>query len=234
MSTGRILVIEDEQTIAELVADALRQWGYRVETAPDGDEGLALAEGTLPDLVILDLMLPGLDGWEICRRMKQNDTTRDIPVIMLTARREERDVVAGLEIGADDYLRKPFSMSELVARVRALLRRTARSTTSGEKTSVGPLVLDHEAESVTLRGEPLELSPTEYRLLETLARSAGRVLSREELLGKVWGYYAGDTRTVDVHIWRLRRKIEDDPENPKMLHTLRGRGYRLQWEGDRK
>ncbi|MFP4482325.1 MAG: response regulator [Thermovirgaceae bacterium] len=232
MSTGRILVIEDEQTIAELVADSLRLWGYRVETVGDGDEGLAVAEGTLPDLVVLDLMLPGLDGWEICRRLKEKEATRDIPVIMLTARRDERDVVAGLELGADDYLRKPFSMSELVARVRALLRRAAQSTTSGEKTSIGPLVLDHERESVTLRGEFLELSPTEYRLLETLARSAGRVLSREELLGKVWGYYAGDTRTVDVHIWRLRRKIETDPENPKMLHTLRGRGYRLQWEDE--
>ncbi|MGC9489934.1 MAG: winged helix-turn-helix domain-containing protein, partial [Thermovirgaceae bacterium] len=182
--------------------------------------------------VILDLMLPGLDGWEICRRLKETDATRDIPVIMLTARRDERDVVAGLDLGADDYLRKPFSMSELVARVRALLRRAGRTTLSGGKTSIGPLVLDHEAESVTLRGEILELSPTEYRLLETLARSTGRVLSREELLGKVWGYYAGDTRTVDVHIWRLRRKIEDDPENPKLLHTLRGRGYRLQWEAD--
>lgn len=234
MSAGRVLVIEDEQTIAELVADALRQRGYRVETAPDGDEGLAMAEGTLPDLVILDLMLPGLDGWEICRRMKENEVTREIPVIILTARRDERDVVAGLDLGADDYLRKPFSMSELLARVRALLRRTGRKVGSVEKTSVGPLVLDHEAESVTLRGEPLELSPTEYRLLETLARSAGRVLSREELLGKVWGYYAGDTRTVDVHIWRLRRKIEDNPENPKMLHTLRGRGYRLQWEAGKE
>lgn len=230
MSAGRVLVIEDEQTIAELVADALRQRGYRVETAPDGDEGLAMAEGTLPDLVILDLMLPGLDGWEICRRLKETDATRDIPVIMLTARRDERDVVAGLDLGADDYLRKPFSMSELLARVRALLRRSGRKAESVKKTIVGPLVLDHESESVTLRGESLELSPTEYRLLETLARSAGRVLSREELLGKVWGYSTGDTRTVDVHIWRLRRKIEDDPEHPKMLYTLRGRGYRLQGE----
>jgi two-component system phosphate regulon response regulator PhoB/two-component system alkaline phosphatase synthesis response regulator PhoP len=179
-------------------------------------------------------MLPGLDGWEICRRMKENEVTREIPVIMVTARRDERDVVAGLDLGADDYLRKPFSMSELLARVRALLRRTGRKVGSVEKTSVGPLVLDHESESVTLRGEPLELSPTEYRLLETLARSAGRVLSREELLGKVWGYSTGDTRTVDVHIWRLRRKIEENPEHPKMLHTLRGRGYRLQWEADKE
>jgi two-component system phosphate regulon response regulator PhoB/two-component system alkaline phosphatase synthesis response regulator PhoP len=234
MSIGRILIIEDEQTIAELVGDSLKRWGYRVETASDGDEGLAVAESTLPDLVILDLMLPGLDGWEICRRLKQNAVTRDIPVIMLTARRDERDVVAGLEIGADDYLRKPFSMSELVARVRALLRRAGRGPEVDEKTSVGPLVLDHQMESVTLRGKSLELSPTEYRLLEALVRSEGRVLSREELLAKVWGYYAGDTRTVDVHIWRLRRKIEDDPENPKLLHTLRGRGYRLHWEAEGK
>jgi len=234
MSAGRILVIEDEQTIAELVADSLKQWGYRVETAADGDEGLAMAEATLPDLVILDLMLPGMDGWEICRRLKGNDSTRHIPLVMLTARRDERDVVAGLELGADDYLRKPFSMSELVARVRALLRRTGRGDESAEVSTVGPLEMNHKLERVTIGGKNLDLSPTEYRLLEVLLRSGGRVISKEELLGKVWGYYGGDTRTVDVHIWRLRRKIEEDPQNPKLLHTLRGRGYRLQWEEDQK
>lgn len=234
MSGGRILVIEDERTIAELVADALKRWGYRADIAADGDEGLDRAETTLPDLVILDLMLPGLDGWEVCRRLKGNSATRGIPVIMLTARRDERDVVAGLELGADDYLKKPFSMTELVARVRALLRRSGGSAVQAEKTVAGPLVLDHERETATLRGEPIELSPTEYRLLEILARGRGRVISREELLGKVWGYYAGDTRTVDVHIWRLRRKIEEDPQRPRLLHTLRGRGYRFDWEDDGK
>lgn len=232
MAADRILIVEDEQSIAELVSEALKRYGFRVENASDGDIGLDMIETTLPDLVILDLMLPGLDGWEICRRMRENEATADIPVMMLTARRDERDVVAGLELGADDYMRKPFSLSELAARVRALLRRRGKRTPKKQTLEAGPLTVDLAAEQVSVGGGPIDLSPTEYRLLELLAREEGRVVSREELLAKVWGYYTGDTRTVDVHLWRLRRKIEEDPENPRLIHTLRGRGYRLEWEGE--
>lgn len=229
MPGERILVVEDERSIADLVAEALRRQGYRVETAGDGDQALEVAETTLPDLVILDLMLPKLDGWEVCRRLREEETTRRIPIIMLTARRDEKDVVAGLELGADDYLRKPFSLAELLARVKAHLRARAQDALGDEGIAVGPLVLEPKSGEVLLDGAPLDLSPVEYRLLETLVRGKGRLVSREELLAKVWGYVAGDTRTVDVHIFRLRRKIEPDPEHPKLVHTVRGRGYRLLW-----
>ena len=229
MPGERILVVEDERSIADLVAEALRRQGYRVETAGDGDQALEVAETTLPDLVILDLMLPKLDGWEVCRRLREEETTRRIPIIMLTARRDEKDVVAGLELGADDYLRKPFSLAELLARVKAHLRARAQDALGDEGIAVGPLVLEPKSGEVLLDGTPLDLSPVEYRLLETLVRGKGRLVSREELLAKVWGYVAGDTRTVDVHIFRLRRKIEPDPEHPRLVHTVRGRGYRLLW-----
>ena len=229
MPGERILVVEDERSIADLVAEALKRQGYRVETAGDGDQALEAAESTLPDLIILDLMLPKLDGWEVCRRLREEETTRRIPIIMLTARRDEKDVVAGLELGADDYLRKPFSLAELLARVKAHLRARAQDALGDEGIAVGPLVLEPKSGEVLLDGAPLDLSPVEYRLLETLVRGKGRLVSREELLAKVWGYVAGDTRTVDVHIFRLRRKIEPDPEHPKLVHTVRGRGYRLLW-----
>lgn len=227
MAGERVLVVEDEATIADLVAEGLRRQGLRPEKVHDGDRALEMIEMTRPDLVILDLMLPGLDGWEICRRMKESETTRAIPVIMLTARRDERDVVAGLELGADDYLRKPFSLLELVARVKALLRRTGTGGDEGGTLECGPLSLDLKGQEAFLNGTPLDLSPTEYRILELLAKNAGRTVSRDELLARIWGLYGGDTRTVDVHIWRLRRKIETDPETPSLIETLRGRGYRL-------
>ena len=229
MPGERILVVEDERSIADLVAEALKRQGYRVETAGDGDQALEAAETTLPDLIILDLMLPKLDGWEVCRRLREEETTRRIPIIMLTARRDEKDVVAGLELGADDYLRKPFSLAELLARVKAHLRARAQDALGDEGIAVGPLTLEPRSGEVLLDGTPLDLSPVEYRLLETLVRGKGRLVSREELLAKVWGYVAGDTRTVDVHIFRLRRKIEPDPEHPRLVHTVRGRGYRLLW-----
>ena len=229
MPGERILVVEDERSIADLVAEALKRQGYRVETAGDGDQALEAAETTLPDLIILDLMLPKLDGWEVCRRLREEETTKRIPVIMLTARRDEKDVVAGLELGADDYLRKPFSLAELLARVKAHLRARAQDALGDEGIAVGPLTLEPRSGEVLLDGTPLDLSPVEYRLLETLVRGKGRLVSREELLAKVWGYVAGDTRTVDVHIFRLRRKIEPDPEHPRLVHTVRGRGYRLLW-----
>ncbi len=227
----RILVVEDEKTIAELVAEALKRRGYRVETVHDGDSGLHAAETSLPDLVILDVMLPGMDGWEICRRIRENSATRDIPVLMLTARREERDLIAGFDVGADDYMKKPFSVNELAARVRSLLRRSGTGRTPGEKITVGPLTVDSENGEAFLDGSPLDLTPIEFRLLEALASNPGRTVSRDALLARVWGYSAADTRTVDMHVFRLRRKIEQDPEKPRLLHTVRGRGFRLQEEG---
>ncbi|MDD4365702.1 MAG: response regulator transcription factor [Synergistales bacterium] len=232
MAGERILVVEDEAAIADLVAEGLRRQGFRPEKVHDGDQALEMIETTRPDLVILDLMLPGLDGWEICRRMKESPATKEIPVIMLTARRDERDVVAGLELGADDYLRKPFSLLELTARVKALLRRLRPSEEEGEFLQCGPLRLDIKGQEAFLDETPLNLSLTEYRILELLAKNAGRTVSRDELLARIWGLYGGDTRTVDVHIWRLRRKIEATPETPRLIETLRGRGYRLNRGGD--
>ncbi len=227
----RILLVEDEKTISELVAESLRRRGYLVETAFDGDTGLFAVEMSIPDLVILDVMLPGMDGWEVCRRIRENPATRGIPVMMLTARREERDLLAGFDVGADDYMKKPFSVNELVARVGSLLKRT-RIKPQGEMIlRSGGLSIDLERGEAFLKGAPLDLTTTEFRILELLAENMGRIVSRDTLLARVWGYSAADTRTVDMHVFRLRRKIEEDPENPRILITVRGRGFRLQEEG---
>jgi two-component system phosphate regulon response regulator PhoB/two-component system alkaline phosphatase synthesis response regulator PhoP len=230
----RILIIEDEEAIAELIAESLKRQGYQVLIAHDGDQGLDLAFETLPDLLILDLMLPKLDGWEICRRLKEERNTRDILILMLTARRDERDVIEGLELGADDYVSKPFSLSELSARIKALLRRSRRRSVLGAVLNIGPLKIDMEAQEATLNGNALDLSPTEYKLLEVLARNEGRTLSRDELLAKVWGTTLGDSRTVDVHIWRLRHKLADDGDVERFIQTVRGRGYRLRFEREKR
>jgi len=230
MHSERILVVEDEEALSDILRDALKRHGYKVERAFDGDTGLEMAEKLLPDLIILDIMLPRMDGWEVCRRLKENKKTSAIPIILLTARRDEQDVVAGLDLGADDYIRKPFSLIELAARVRSVLRRSKANNNKENSIKIGPLEMDFERQTVSLWGKNLDLSPTEYHLLEILAQNKERVLSREELLAKGWGYYLGDSRTVDVHISRLRRKIEKDPENPKLLHTVRGRGYMIKWE----
>jgi len=230
MNSERILVVEDEEALSDILRDALKRHGYKVERAFDGDTGLVMAEKLLPDLIILDIMLPRMDGWEICRRLKENKTTSAIPIILLTARRDEQDVVAGLDLGADDYIRKPFSLTELTARVRSVLRRSKTNNNKEKSIKIGPLEIDFERQTVSLWERSLDLSPTEFHLLEILARNKERVLSREELLAKGWGYYLGDSRTVDVHISRLRRKIEEDPENPKLLHTVRGRGYMIKWK----
>jgi two-component system phosphate regulon response regulator PhoB/two-component system alkaline phosphatase synthesis response regulator PhoP len=229
----RILVVEDEVALGDLIAEGLRRHGFLVERAQDGDTALDMAETLVPNLILLDLMLPGMDGWEICRRIRQYRKTRDVPILMLTARRDERDVVAGLELGADDYMKKPFSMNELMARVKALLRRSTRKAPEEKRMVEGPLEWDVEAGMFRLKDTILELSPTEYRLLEELLLRRGKVVLREELLHKVWGYYGGDSRTVDVHISRLRRKIEEDPEHPLLVHTIRGRGYSLEWRKPR-
>ncbi|NLG84724.1 MAG: response regulator transcription factor [Firmicutes bacterium] len=221
----RILIIEDERPIAESIAFNLEREGYRVETTSDGRVGLQTILSSPPDLVILDLMLPGLDGIEVCRRVRAAGLTT--PIIILTAREAEADRVLGLEMGADDYVTKPFSLRELLARVRSVLRRS-------EMAAAAPIVIDDrlridlEGREVTVAGKPVELSAKEFDLLQVLVRHRGQVLSREQLLDLVWGRdFFGDPRTVDVHIRWLREKIEPDPGNPTFILTVRGSGYKF-------
>ncbi|MDD2207574.1 MAG: response regulator transcription factor [Aminobacterium sp.] len=229
MNDSRILIVDDEKGIQDIVSQALKRRGYETLVASDGDTALDLAFASRPDLIILDLMLPRMDGWEVCRRLKSNKETATIPIIMLTARRGEMDVVEGLELGADDYMKKPFSLAELVARVGVLLRRNQTSQEMRQITNK-ELALDLESQSVTLREKTLDLSPTEFRILELLTRRFGKTVSRDELLGKIWNLYGGDTRTLDVHISRLRRKIDDEKRPVLEIQTLRSRGYRIVWE----
>jgi DNA-binding response OmpR family regulator len=227
----KILVVDDEESLAEFICRALRQHGYKTLCAGDGDSALNMIAEELPDLVILDLMLPRMDGWEVCRRAKSDPKTRDIPIMMLTARNSSEDVVQGLDLGADDYMRKPFPLEELLARVRVLLRRYGIS--DGTKVlENGELKLDATSGEAMLRGKPLMLSPTEFDILYLLVRRMERTVTREEMLKKIWGMSGGDTRTVDVHISRLRKKLDDGGTPALTAQTLRGRGYRLIWEAD--
>jgi DNA-binding response OmpR family regulator len=223
----RILIVEDEISVAEAVAYALEQEGFEASVAADGKSALQLFEQWTPDLVILDLMLPEISGWDLFSAFRRS---RNLPVIMLTARVEEPDRVAGLEMGADDYVTKPFSMRELVARVRTVLRRAAEETTpdlTGTISGAG-IVLDAERHEVVVDANPVELSPKEFDLLAYLMRHAGRVRARADILQAVWGEseYV-DERTVDVHIRWLRKKIEQDPAQPERLVTVRGVGYKF-------
>ncbi|HWE63258.1 MAG TPA: response regulator transcription factor [Chloroflexota bacterium] len=221
----QILVVEDEPTVSDVVARYLRREGYGVSTAGDGEEGLRLALQHRPDLVVLDLMLPGLDGLEVCRRLRAE---RQTPVVMITAKSEEHDVVLGLGLGADDYIRKPFSPAELVARVKAVLRR-GRLEPAGADLSFGSLRIDEAGRAAWLDERQLELTAREFDLLWHLARHAGQVFSREQLLTSVWGYdYPGDTSTVTVHMRRLREKLEPDPGRPEYLKTVWGIGYKFE------
>lgn len=221
-----VLVIEDEPAQREVLVYNLRAEGYTVSEADDGDDGLVMVQEVHPDVVILDWMLPGVSGIEVCRRLKTNSETRKLPIIMLTARGEEADRVRGLETGADDYVVKPYSINELMARVRTQLRRV-RPATVGERLEFGDIILDAETHRVTRDDKEISLGPTEFRLLSTFMEKPGRVFSREQLLDRVWGrdIYV-DTRTVDVHIGRLRKALcrhgGDDP-----LRTVRGAGYAL-------
>ena len=223
----RVLVIEDDQTLAEVVATYLEREGFAVEVATDGGSGLARAISTQPDLVVLDLMLPVLDGFEVCRRLRQ---VVPIPVIMLTARGEEDDRIAGLELGADDYLTKPFSPRELTARVKAVLRRAAGglASSSGTAYEAGPIALDVVAHEVRRSGDLLALTAKEFDLLAHFMAHPRRAFRREELLEQVWGWTYGDTATVTVHVRRLREKVEQDPSRPRHLCTVRGVGYRFE------
>lgn len=234
----KILIVEDELTLQETLAYNLKRQGYEVEVAGDGEAALATARMSRPNLIVLDIMLPGIDGFEVCRILRQEMNT---PVLMLTARDDEIDRVVGLEVGADDYMTKPFSMRELVARVKAMLRRVrlVREEVSAEKsTDAGSspqllvfdnLTIDLNRREVRLQGQPLSLKPKEYELLLFLAQHRGQVLSREYILQRVWGWdYIGDSRTVDVHIRWLREKIESDSGNPNRIVTVRGAGYRFE------
>jgi DNA-binding response OmpR family regulator len=223
----RILIVEDEVSLAQAVAYALKREGFQVRIATDGQEGLRMALTEKPDLVILDLMLPKLDGWEVCRTLRAKSA---VPILILTARGEEHDKVIGLELGADDYVVKPFSMRELIARVRALLRR-AKMTAMPEEPEIlqsGNLTLyiaEHRAE---LNGKELPLAPKEFALLKVLMLNKGRAMSRDQLLELVWGVKEFiDPHTVDVHVHWLREKIEPDPKNPRRIVTVRGVGYRF-------
>ena len=220
----RILVIEDENDIRQLLRFNLEREGFAVLEAADGLGGLHMATSELPDLVVLDLMLPGMDGCDVCRRLKAQPVTAAIPVLMLTARGEEVDRIVGLTLGADDYVVKPFSVRELVLRIRAIPRRGNRPG-MGTALCRGALLLDVEAHRVTLDGQEVALTATEFRLLEDLMRHAGAVRTREQLLNAVWGYsFEGYARTVDTHVRRLRAKLG---EEAAALETVRGVGYRL-------
>ncbi|MBI2939983.1 MAG: response regulator transcription factor [Chloroflexi bacterium] len=228
-----ILIVDDETNLRETVGYNLRREGHQVLQAADGPAALGAVERESPDLIILDVMLPGMDGFEICRRVRQRS---NVPILMLTAKDSEIDRVVGLELGADDYVVKPFSMRELTARVRAMLRRSQLAVTAaasweraepGTRLEVDGLSIDLLRRRIVCRGEPVHLKPKEFDLLAYLAAHPGRVFTREVLLENVWGYdYAGDTRTVDVHIRSLREKLGESADTPRWIETVRGVGYR--------
>jgi len=230
MTVAKILIVEDDQNLLATLKYNLLKESYDVVTAIDGAQAIETARSKKPELIVLDVMLPKLSGFEVCRILRKEMT---VPILMLTAKTEEVDKIVGLEIGADDYMTKPFSMRELLARVRAMLRRAdmakLQTVSKQESLKIGDLEIDIGRHQTFYRGSPLDLTPKEYDLLVFLAKNKGLVFSREQLLDKVWGYdYAGDTRTVDVHIRWLRQKIETDPAHPRNLLTVRGAGYKLE------
>jgi two-component system, OmpR family, phosphate regulon response regulator PhoB len=223
---AKVLVVEDEEAISQLLAYNLEREGFRVNVAPDGDEALVAVSEARPDLVLLDWMLPNVSGIELCRQLRARGDTREIPIIMLTARGEEEDRIRGLDMGADDYVTKPFSMSELVARMRAVLRRTAPAL-AGDVATFADIILDRQACRVRRGKRDVHLGPTEFRLLDVLMQRPGRVFSREQLLDRVWGHdvYV-EVRTVDVHIGRLRKAL-NAPGDRDPIRTVRSSGYAL-------
>ncbi len=222
----RVLMIEDEQTYRDTLGYMLRHEGFEVSEAANGAAGLASFERTGADIVLLDLMMPGMPGTEVCRQLR---AVSNVPIIMVTARDSEIDTVVGLELGADDYVTKPFSHRELVARIRAVLRRGADVELLPDVVEAGGVRMDLERHDITVRGEPVKLALKEFELLELLLRNNGRVLTRGQLIDRVWGPdYVGDTKTLDVHVKRLRAKIEQNPAEPQLLLTVRGLGYRFE------
>jgi two-component system response regulator MprA len=228
----RILVIDDERSIVDFIRLGMRYEGFRVDEAGDGVTGLDMAQRLHPDLVVLDIMLPGMDGIEVCQRLRASEATGDVPILMLTAKDEVRDRVTGLESGADDYLTKPFSFDELLARVRALLRRQKRLVAAGgpggRVLRVGDLTLDEAAREVKRGDRVVELTATEYNLLHLFLTHPRQVLDRQTILNRVWGYdFMGETNIIEVYVRYLREKIEDEPSAPKLIQTVRGVGYVL-------
>ncbi|MCE5285072.1 MAG: response regulator transcription factor [Pelosinus sp.] len=225
---GNILIVDDEGSIRELLKFNLQKEGYQVIEADNGNTAVAVAKTEKLDLIVLDLMLPGLDGLEVCRYLKSQHTTTAIPIIMLTAKNEEIDKIIGLELGADDYMTKPFSPRELVARIKAVLRRSGKEQSIAGELAVGRLKFNFSRYEAYLGKEKLEFTPKEYELLKLFITNIGKVFTREQLLEKVWGYeYFGDTRTVDVHVRHLRAKLAHDTEYAEAIETVRGVGYRL-------
>lgn len=228
MAKEKILVVDDERNIVELLKYNLEKEGYEVLSAYDGFEAVNLAKQDRPDLIILDIMLPGQGGLEVCRILRKETK---IPIIMATAKGEEIDKILGLELGADDYVTKPFSPRELVARVKAVLRRTSSKAEEKDELAFEDLTINLVKHEVRLKGEEVDLKPKEFDLLKLLATNPGKVFTRDFLLEQLWGYdYLGDTRTVDVHMRRLRQKIEEDAANPRFLKTVHGIGYKFQYE----
>lgn len=228
MADEKVLIVDDEEHIVELLQFNLVNAGYKVITANNGLDALKKVKENKPDLLLLDLMLPGMDGLDVCKEIKRDKETSKTSIIMLTAKSEELDKILGLELGADDYITKPFSIMELLARVKAVLRRSSSDEISEEIYEIGRLKVDFERHEVLINNEKVELTLKEFELLEILIKNKGKILRRETLLDKVWGYeYIGETRTVDVHIRYLRKKVEDDDKNPKFIETIRGVGYRF-------
>ncbi len=224
-----ILVVDDEAHIQELIKFNLIKNGFRVITADNGIDALKVAEEEKPDLIFLDLMLPGMDGLEVCKSIRKNSVIESTPIIMITAKGEELDKILGLELGADDYITKPFSVRELVARAKAILRRTSfKPEDNGFK--FGDISIDYQKHEVYKGGEKVELTLKEFELLEILIKNKGKVMTRDFLLDKIWGYeYVGETRTVDVHVRHLRQKIEENDKSPIYIQTIRGIGYKFNY-----
>jgi len=232
---NRILVVDDDKQIVRLIQSYLEKNAFTVLTAFDGDNALRIVRHERPDLVVLDLMLPGKDGWEITKAIRADANLAATPILMLTARIEDTDKILGLELGADDYLTKPFNPREVVARVRAILRRSSTTPTTSRVVEINKLRLDVDRHTASIKGQELEMTPTEFALLKTLMENPNHAFTRGELIEKALGYsYEGLERTLDSHIKNLRKKIEDDPSNPEYIETVFGVGYRLNDEGKKK
>ena len=228
MANEKILVVDDEEHIAELIRYNLESNGYKILSANNGIDAMKIVLEERPNLILLDLMIPGKDGYDVCKEIRSTKEVMNTPIIMLTAKSEEIDKILGLELGADDYITKPFSVRELLARVKAVLRRFSIVESEENVLVFGDLTVDFEKREVLIKNNKLELTLKEFELLEILIRNKGKILTRDTLLDKIWGYeYIVETRTVDVHIRYLRKKIESDDKNPKFIETIRGVGYRF-------